>query len=92
MFNNYFNIYVLGYFYFWGIMFIVVTTLVALFKSEKDYLTETDAVHPSITKTYKLLLSIIKLPNIKMLAIILLTVKVSAIQLYFLKYGPSKKS
>lgn len=57
-------------------MFIIVTTLIAIFKSEKKNVTESD-VDLGIFKTYKLLFSIMKLPNIKMLAIILLTVKVS---------------
>ncbi|XP_029343305.1 acetyl-coenzyme A transporter 1 isoform X2 [Acyrthosiphon pisum] len=66
-----------GYFYFWGIIYIVITTLVAIFKHEKDYLSELDAVDLSIAKTYMLLFSIMKLPSIKMFAIILLTIKMS---------------
>lgn len=66
-----------GYFYFWGIIYIVITTLVAIFKHEKDCLSELDAVDLSIAKTYMLLFSIMKLPSIKMFAIILLTVKMS---------------
>jgi len=52
-------------------------SLVAIFKYEKDYLSELDAVDLSIAKTYKLLFSIMKLPSIKMFAIILVTIKVS---------------
>lgn len=60
-------------------MFIIVTTLVAMFKSENKKITEPD-VDLSVIKTYKLLFSIMKLPSIKMFAIILLTVKVSYIK------------
>lgn len=68
---------ILGYFYVWAVIYIIVTTLVALFKHENNVLTETDtAVEFAIVKTYKLLLSIMQLPNIKKFAIILLTVKV----------------
>lgn len=67
---------VLEYFYIWGIMFIIITTLVAIFKSETNDTTEPDAIGLSIIKTYKSLFSIMKLPNIKKLAIILLTIKV----------------
>ncbi|KAL4098375.1 hypothetical protein QTP88_023000 [Uroleucon formosanum] len=66
-----------GYFYFWGIIYIVTTTLVAIFKYEKDYLSELDAIDLNIAKTYMLLFSIMKLPSIKMFAIILLTIKMS---------------
>lgn len=65
-----------GYFHTWGIIFIVLTTLVAIFKSEKNCLTEPNAFGLSIIKTYKSLLNIMKLPNIKKLAIILLTIRV----------------
>lgn len=54
-------------------MCITVTTLIALFKTEKNYDTDEAAVHPNILKTYKLLFRIVKLPSIKMLAIVLLT-------------------
>jgi len=66
----------LGYLYFWGIIYIVITTLVAIFKYEKDCLTELNAIDLSIVKTYMLLFSIMKFPSIKMFAIILLTIKV----------------
>lgn len=67
---------VLEYFYIWGIMFIVITTLVAVFKSEINETTEPNAIGLSIINTYKSLFSIMKLRNIKKLAIILLTIKV----------------
>lgn len=57
---------------------MVVTTLVAIYQTEIDHVTETGVpIRISIFKTYKLLFRILKLPSIKMLAIILLTVFVS---------------
>lgn len=56
---------------------MAVTTLVAIFKTEKDHVTDTSAeVRLSIVKTYKLLFRVITLPSIKMLTIILFTVNV----------------
>lgn len=68
---------VLGFFYFWGVIYIIFTTLVAIFKSEKYYVPDPTDVNLNIVKTYKLLFSMIQLPNIRILAIILLTIKVS---------------
>jgi PAT family acetyl-CoA transporter-like MFS transporter 1 len=58
---------------------MIITTLIAIFKSEKKNIAEPE-VDLGIFKTYKLLFSIMKLPNIKMLAIILFTVKVNTIK------------
>lgn len=58
-------------------MFMVVTTLVAVFKYEKDYIPDPDDIDLSIIKTYKLLYRIIKLPNILTFVFILLTIRVS---------------
>jgi len=56
---------------------MVITTLVAIFKTEKDHVTNTSAeIQLSIVNTYKLLLRIMTLPSIKMLAIIVLSVNV----------------
>jgi len=61
-------------------MYITITTLVAIFKTEQDYVTDTSATDRlSIIKTYKLLFRIMKLPSIRILAIILLTSKVGII-------------
>lgn len=56
---------------------MIITTLVAIFKHEKDNLTKSDAANFSMIKTYKLLVDLIKLPSIRKLALILLSVKVS---------------
>lgn len=68
---------ILDFFYFWGVMYMAFTTLVAIFKTEKYYIPDSGDVDLSIIKTYKLLISIIQLPSVKRLAIIILTVKVS---------------
>jgi len=64
------------FFYFWGTMYIIITTLLAIFQSEK-YMYNPDDVNLGIIKTYRLLFNILKLRNIKKLAIILLTIKIS---------------
>lgn len=61
-------------------MYIIFTTLLAIFQSEKYYIYNPDDVNLGIIKTYRLLFNIIKLHNIKKLAIILLTIKVSIIR------------
>lgn len=59
---------------------MAVTTLVAIFKTEKDFVTDTGAaVHLSIVKTYKLLFRVMKLPSTKMLVLIVITVEVSTL-------------
>lgn len=66
--------------YYWGLTFIVVTSLVAIFKKEapekhkqKDY--EMD-VKMNIIESYSQLWQIVKLPSIRVLAVILLTAKI----------------
>ncbi|VVC38259.1 Major facilitator superfamily domain,Acetyl-coenzyme A transporter 1 [Cinara cedri] len=66
-----------GYLYFWGTMFMIITTLVAIFKPEKDNCTKTDDLNIGMVKTYKLLYKIMQLSNIKKLVIILLTIGMS---------------
>lgn len=68
----------LGYFYFWGVTYFIVTTLIAYFTYENDCLNDSDFTYDgNIVKTYKLLFSLFTLPNIKRFAIILITIKVS---------------
>lgn len=85
-----------GFLFFWGIVFLVTTTLVAIMKSERNTRDEkpdpddeiigdvaTDAkttnVEPklNIRETYMLLFKIIRMPPIRTLCAILLTVKVT---------------
>jgi MFS transporter, PAT family, solute carrier family 33 (acetyl-CoA transportor), member 1 len=60
----------------WGILFILITTLIAIFKKEKDNRLEDDHVKLNIVQNYSLLWDILKLPSIQLLAISLLTAKV----------------
>lgn len=69
-----------GFLWFWGLCFLVTTTLVALFKKENDEASEhrfTDHPELNIKQTYKLLLDIIKMRPVQILSVILLTVKVT---------------
>lgn len=75
---------ILGFLYFWGIIFFITTTLVWFLKREKtgalDNETDSgDAVEQdlSIIETYKLLLKIFKLPVIRWTVVVLLTCKVT---------------
>lgn len=73
--------------YFWGVMYMIITTQVAIFKTEQDYVSDANtAVRLSIVKTYKLLFRVMKLPSIKMLVIILLTSKVGIIHIIYIIY------
>lgn len=68
-----------GFFYFWGLTFLVTTTAIAMFKKEKEYKDpEHEHVHDQNLKTaYSFLISIIKLPAVQLLAMVLLTCKVN---------------
>ena len=61
--------------FFWGIVFIVATTLVAIFKSETDA-SENDEEDLGIVGTYKTLLKILVLPLMPSLVVFLLTSKI----------------
>ncbi|XP_050442543.1 acetyl-coenzyme A transporter 1 [Adelges cooleyi] len=63
-----------SFLYFWGVIFMIATTLVAVFKHEKDHSLEHDRLN--IVQTYKLLGNIMKLPSVKTLSLILLTAKI----------------
>lgn len=68
----------------WGIVFLVTTTLVMIFKKEKPAETsppfgEPEEEEHGILQTYRLLFKIIQLPSVLSLISILLTVKVSKI-------------
>ena len=74
-----------GFLYFWGIVFIITTTLVWLLKKEKPsssqhQLEDADGdgcdQDLNIFDTYKLLLKIFKLPTIQWTVVFLLTCKV----------------
>lgn len=70
----------IGFLWFWGLIFLVTTTLVAFLKKEQDRsLSDHDDGHTeenlNIVDTYKLLWKIVNMRPIKILAAILLTVK-----------------
>lgn len=67
--------------WFWGLTFLITTTLIAILKKEKQesekYENKNHHKELNIQQTYKLLLEILKLKPIQALAIVLLTVKVT---------------
>jgi len=65
-------------------VFILVTTLVGIFKKEKDNSFEDDHEKINVIHNYVLLWDILKLPNVQILAIILITAKVNIIKLIFI--------
>ncbi|XP_078725653.1 acetyl-coenzyme A transporter 1 isoform X1 [Lampetra fluviatilis] len=64
--------------HFWGVVFLVSTTLVALLKSERPdgHDEQAHAEGVGVLATYRQLLSIVKLPSVRTFAILLLTCKV----------------
>ena len=65
--------YFVGFLFFWGIVFLVTTTLVFFLKPEKP---EKEDFELGIIDTYKLLIQVIKLPAVLSLSVIFLTSKV----------------
>ena len=64
-----------GFFYFWGIVFLIATSLLMIFKHEvKGKLSGSDNM--TIRQTYSKLIDILKLPSIRRFAFILLTGKI----------------
>jgi len=60
-------------------VFLTVSTLIGVFKREKDNRLEDNYVHLNVVQNYKLLWDILKLPSIRILLIALLTMRVNAI-------------
>ncbi|CAF0992405.1 unnamed protein product [Rotaria sordida] len=65
-----------GFLLFWGIIFIISTTLVALIKHEIDENYDSHEPHFGLTETYKVLLKIFRLSSVRSIALILLTAKI----------------
>ncbi|CAI5694171.1 unnamed protein product [Oreochromis niloticus] len=64
--------------FFWGVVFLISTTLVAIFKRENvrgRRTTTTPEETQGVMETYKLLLSIIKMPTVFTFCLLLLTAK-----------------
>lgn len=69
-----------GFLYFWGWAFMVCTTIVAICKRETDEKhSQTNDLWKDVKHSYSLLWATMKLPTIKMTALILLTSKVMSI-------------
>lgn len=68
-----------GYMKFWGIIFLIVATLVLIFKHEESEADEKLREHPDygVKKSYPTLLNILKLKPMIRFAIFLLTIKVT---------------
>jgi MFS transporter, PAT family, solute carrier family 33 (acetyl-CoA transportor), member 1 len=68
-----------GFLWFWGIVFLVTTTLVAFLKRENEETKEQQEDQPEfgVVESYSLLWKIIRMKPVMLLALILLTVKVS---------------
>uniref|UniRef100_A0A3Q4G2A5 Solute carrier family 33 member 1 n=1 Tax=Neolamprologus brichardi TaxID=32507 RepID=A0A3Q4G2A5_NEOBR len=65
--------------FFWGVVFLISTTLLAIFKRENvrgRRTTTTPEETQGVMETYKLLLSIIKMPTVFTFCLLLLTAKV----------------
>lgn len=67
-----------GFLVFWGVIFALSTTLVALFKHETDETYESNEPHFGLIETYKILLKVLRLPAVRSMAMILLTIKVQS--------------
>lgn len=67
----------LGFFWFWGIFFIIANTFIAVIKKESSEGSEVSNEHKenSIWKAYKLGIKILWIPSIRILMILLITVK-----------------
>ncbi|KAH7638666.1 acetyl-coenzyme a transporter 1-like protein [Dermatophagoides farinae] len=65
-----------GFFFFWGIVFIVATTMVMIFKREKPSVHENGEENMSIRQTYSRLIQIMKLGPVQNFAAVLLTCKI----------------
>lgn len=63
-----------GFIYFWGFVFLISTTLIALFKSDPEHSTADGEL--DLKGTYQMLYKIFKLKSIRTYAIILLTCKI----------------
>lgn len=66
-------LHVIGFLFFWGIIFLVTTTLVWLLKHEQ---LDSDGEDHGVIGTYLMLVKIVRRPAVQELIVILLTVKV----------------
>ena len=77
LYNTWILQYLVGFLWFWGIVFFATTTFVMVIKRENDNNNGSEEeMDQGIVETYKTLGKIIRLPAVKSLILILLTVKV----------------
>lgn len=66
-----------GFLYFWGLVFLVTTTLVALLKHERDDVCgQGDGAEQGVVDTYRMAVRIFRLPSVRTFCLFLLTCKV----------------
>jgi PAT family acetyl-CoA transporter-like MFS transporter 1 len=65
-----------GFFYFWGIVFLITTTLIMIFKHEVTNRLPEDVPEMGVLKTYSMLYRIFHLPSVRLFALVLLTCKI----------------
>ena len=69
-----------GFLYFWGVVFIITTTLVTIFKKEKNDPRSVDnESEQTVSEMYVLLWKVVRLPTVVSLGVILLTCKVRTV-------------
>ncbi|RWS08540.1 acetyl-coenzyme A transporter 1-like protein [Dinothrombium tinctorium] len=66
-----------GYSLFWGMVCLIVTTCVWIFKRERDEITECGESKINVIETYKMLWRILCLPSVRWFAVVLLTCKIA---------------
>lgn len=66
-----------GFLVFWGIVFAISTTIVALLKRETDETTDPNEPHLGLIETYRVLLKVLRLPAVRSMAFVLLTIKIA---------------
>ncbi|XP_022174745.1 acetyl-coenzyme A transporter 1-like [Myzus persicae] len=66
-----------SFLYFYGTMTLVLTSIVGIFKKEKDSRLEDGYVNINVFQNYKLLWDVLKLPRIRVLAVALLTTRIA---------------
>ncbi|KAL8187909.1 UNVERIFIED_CONTAM: hypothetical protein K2H54_057793 [Gekko kuhli] len=62
--------------FFWGAVFLITTTLVALLKKENTEVSPSREETKGITDTYKLLFSIVRMPAVLTFCVLILTAKI----------------
>lgn len=67
----------IDYLYIYGTTILVITSIVGIFKKEKDSRLEDGYININVFQNYKLLWDILKLPRIRVLAVALMTTRVN---------------